>query len=93
MAQGEIDDPHVKALFAEVTAVKMIIRAMLEGMLPRDQSEAWKEIEAMVEMIGKIARGGKVAGTEPETSKQILKVAETIATDFVRSVGRKAKTQ
>lgn len=93
MAKAEIHDPHVKAIFAELAADRLILRALIEAMLPGDQREAWKEIEAIVARIEALGGKSAIGGATPESSQQLIQAATKTAVDFVRAIGPKRTRQ
>jgi len=93
MTDTKIDNHTLQVLLAEASANRLILRVLLESVLPQDQSEAWKELEAMVSRIEAIAKVSAVKGLQQESSDKIIKVAEELAVNFVRSVGPKPVRQ
>jgi hypothetical protein len=89
MADREIENRPTAILLAEIASVKLILRAILEGALPQEKSERWAEIEAMVSMIENSARRSTIMGAGADDTKQIMKVAQELAVNFVRGLSPK----
>ncbi len=93
MAKREINDPHIKALFAEISATRLILRALIEGLLPTEQDKAWEEINLLVARIDELAKTSVIGGADPGSSQQLVKAAAESAKGFVLAIGPKPKKQ
>jgi hypothetical protein len=89
MTDKQINDHSIKVLLAEASANRLILHALIEAVLPQDQSEAWKDLEAMVSRIETIAKSSAVEGLQKESSDRIIETATELAVNFVRSIGPK----
>jgi hypothetical protein len=93
MAGRQVKADITSVILAELAATRLILRALIEGVLPPEQDKAWQELEAMTSRIEAIAKQSAVKGAPTESSDQIMKAAAEMATEFVRSIGPKPVRQ
>ncbi|RWO97222.1 MAG: hypothetical protein EOQ98_19515 [Mesorhizobium sp.] len=90
MAEQKIDQ-NVAMAFAEIASVKLVLAAILKGVLPDDTALAGREIDAMIKEVKMIAFRGVAQGVDRATSERITKIAEEQAIRLLEQARPKVK--